>query len=452
MYSIKKLVLLIFAAMLICTAFLNTGCVNSNAVPIELVNASGNANYRIVRPQKLNFDALSDVRDFERNLEDIVGANFNLVTDNESYGESADEVANICEILIGATTRPESVEARKELTENDYVIRVMGNKIVITGSSELTTKKAMSDFLDLVSNESGTRLMSNTDILVNIERGPYLVALTNQNKGYVEVYDVTGGIVDESSLVWSYKIKDVTGVKLRHSKIHGDVMLATGGSGYACMVSYPEGRLIWSTSATGNNPHSIEFLPNGIVAVASSDGNQVRFFKTDNEESESADAVMPLNQAHGVLWDEKLEVVWAIGNNVLTAYRVAINSDGGLTVTEDTNLPTTIPSNGSHDLAPVYGSENELWITTFNCVYRFNTKTMSFSTDYEEYDNISHANLKGIGNFDDGTTVYIYPDAAYAQWTSKSIYLVKPNSKAVDQITSETNHFYKVRVWDSRYH
>jgi hypothetical protein len=161
---------------------------------------------------------------------------------------------------------------------------------------------------------------------------------------------------------------------------------------------------------------------------------------------------MPLVQAHGVLWDEERDLVWAIGWDILTAYRVQINEDGSLTVTEDENLRTTLPSTGAHDLAPVYGSENELWISTHDKVYRFNTETMSISTDYEGYEQISVANIKGIGNFDDGTTVYIYPDGAYAQWTSKSIYLVKPGSQAADKITSETSHFYKIRVWDSRYH
>ena len=448
----KKLFLIILTIMLILTALLSTGCSSPKAVPVYLVDVSGNAIFRIVHPEKLSSDARSDVKDFELALDDLTGANFKLVSDASSKDQSAEELAEICEILIGDTNRPESVEARKGLTVNDYVIRVMGNKIVITGISDLTTKRAMDTFLELMGGESGARLMSSTHILMNIVRGPYLVALTNTSKGYVEVHDVTGGTLNEASLVWSYKINSISGVKLRYSEKHGEVMLATGGLDYACMVSYPEGKLIWSTNATGSNPHSIELLPNGVVVTAASDGDQVRFFKTDEAESEFALATMPLVQAHGVLWDEERELVWAIGWDILTAYRVQINEDGSLTVTEDENLRTTLPSTGAHDLAPVYGSENELWISTHDKVYRFNTETMSISTDYEGYEQISVANIKGIGNFNDGTTVYIYPDAAYAQWTSKSIYLVKPNSKAVDQITSETNHFYKVRVWDSRYH
>lgn len=440
---------MVLALTLICALILFI--VLNRETPIDLVDKNGDAIYRIVRPEKVSLDAAADIREFKRSLDNITGANFKLTTDVLSEDELAEDVTEVYEILIGATNRAESIEARNGLTVNDYLIRVIGNKIIITGSSDMTTKKAMNAFLDLISEKNGSALLSSTNIVINIERGPYLVGLANTNKGCVEVYDISNGTLNVDSLVWSFNMINVSGLKLRHSDKYGDVMLATGGNEYACMVTYPDGKVVWSTNATAINPHSIELLPNGVIAVASTEGNEVRFFKTDEESSEYFDAQVALTDAHGVLWDEGKEVLWAVGWNTLTAYRVTINSDGTLTVTEDMNLHTTIPSVGAHDLAPVYGTENEMWISTLDHVYRFNTETITFSTSYKESKVINISNVKGIGNYQDGTTVLIYPDGEYLSWTSKSIYLLNKNAEGIDKIISDSSHFYKVRVWDTGY-
>lgn len=449
---IKKIHYLISALALIAVLILGISlffC--SRDTKLELVNKNGNTIYRIVRAEDVNFDAGVDIKEFKRSLDNLLGASFTLTTDTLEKGETQESVKDVCEILIGATNRPESIEARRALTENDYLIRVVGKKIIITGSSDLTTKKAMDAFLELVSGKNGSALMSNTNILTRIERGAYIIGFANTKKGCVEVYDVSSGKINNDSLVWSFKMTNVSGLKLRHSDKYGDVMLATGGNEYGCMVTYPEGKVVWSTNATATNPHSIELLPNGIIAIASTEGNAIRFFKTDKKSSEISDAEVTLPDAHGVLWDEEKDALWAVGLDVLTAYRVTLNEDGTITVTEDTNLRATIPSTGAHDLAPVYGTDNELWISTFECIYRFNTDTMTFSASYEGSDAIKAKHVKGVGNFDDGTVVYIYPDEKYYSWTSQSIYLLKANATEVDTITSDNGHFYKIRVWDNRY-
>ena len=59
--------------------------------------------------------------------------------------------------------------------------------------------------------------------------------------------------------------------------------------------------------------------------------------------------------------------------------------------------------------------------------------------------------VKGVGNFEDGSLVYIYPDGAFKTWTSQSVCLLGNNKSQADVIKSESGHFYKVRVWDTRY-
>ena len=52
---------------------------------------------------------------------------------------------------------------------------------------------------------------------------------------------------------------------------------------------------------------------------------------------------------------------------------------------------------------------------------------------------------------DDGSVVYIYPDGEYQSWTGKTVYFIKEGVGEPMAITSESGHFYKVRVFDTRY-
>lgn len=419
---------------------------------IPLIGEDGEALYRIVRPDEGSDGEVQAGIDFKKSLKSLTGVDFSLTSDFIMPNQTLDDVAGVYEILIGATNRPESAAAREGLTVNEYVIRVIGTKIVIAGGSDLMTARAANAFLAMLNAENGFVLDKSTDIRDEIKRGPYLVALTNQGNSHLEVYDISDGKLDDSSLVWSCKMPyyNIAGTKFRHSEEHGDVALAVCGNGYGCMVSYPEGKLIWSTEAAANNPHSIELMPNGVIAIASSTGGEVRFFTTDKKTSRTASATVALEDAHGVLWDDEKQILWAIARTVLTAYRVTL--DGGkVTVTEQTNLRATIPSDYAHDLAPVYGSPNELWITTGSHVYRFNKISKTFTTDYEGHEVLDRSGIKGIGNFDDGSIVYIYPDGAYKSWTSKSAFFLKNGTAASETLTSADGHFYKIRVWDTRY-
>ncbi len=419
---------------------------------ISLIGDGGEAIYQIIRPDEGSGSEIQAGIDLKKSLNTLTGAEFSLSSDFLMPNQTLEDLAEVPEILIGATNRPESIAAREGLTVNDYVIRTVGSKIVIAGGCDLMTERAIQEFLSMLSAENGFTLSADTDVRGKIERGQYIVALTNQGKEYLEVYDISDGKLDESSLVWSYKLPyyNIAGTKLRHSEAHGDVALAVCGNTYGCMISYPEGKLLWSTEAAASNPHSIELMPCGVIAIASSTGGEVRFFTTDKKASRTASATVTLEDAHGVLWDDERQVLWAIGRTVLTAYRVTLEG-GKVTVTEESSLRATIPSDWSHDLAPVYGNPDALWITTGSHVYQFSKSTGKFSTDYSGHEALDRKDIKGIGSFDDGSIAYIYPDGAFKSWTSQSAFFLKAASSASQTLTSADGHFYKIRVWDTRY-
>jgi hypothetical protein len=422
---------------------------------ICLLDSDGKAAYRVVRPDRGSNAEVQAGIDMNKMLRELTGTTFTITSDFLMPNESLEDMAEVPEILLGATNRPESAEAREGLGMNEYVIRVVGNKIVIAGGSDLMTYRAMKEFIAMLSPENGFLLAKDTDIREEVERGGYLVALTNQGNSHLEVYDISEGKLDESSLVWSYKMPyyNIAGTKLRRSETHGEVALAVCGTGYGCMISYPAGELLWYTDAAANNPHSIELMPSGVIAIASSTGGEVRFFTTENKVSRKPAASMALEDAHGVLWDDEKQVLWAIGRTVLTAYHVELGSDGKVTVSEDKSLRVTIPSDHAHDLAPVYGNSDELWITTGSHVYRFSKSSKTFSTDYAGHGSLDRGAIKGVGNFPDGSIVYIYPDGGFKSWTSRSAFLLRNADGTIlgETLESETGHFYKIRVWDARY-
>ena len=422
---------------------------------ISLLDENGKARYRIIRPEKGSDTEIKTAIELNKTLKTLTGTAFTLSDDFIMPKESLDSVAQVYEILIGNTNRPESAQVSAELAANEYVIRATEYKIVIVGGSDAATYQAVQAFVTMFEAGGAFVLAKDTDLKVEIESSGYLVALTNQGESLLEVYDISGGKLDDSSRIWSYKLQfnNIAGTKFRHSDTHGDVALAVYGSGYGCMISYPAGELLWSTSMAANNPHSIELMPNGVIAIASSTGAEIRFFTTTEAFSKMFAARVTLEDAHGVLWDEQNQVLWAVGRTVLTAYKVTLNADGTVTVNEDTSRRATIPSDHAHDLAPVYGNSDELWITTGLHVYRYNKVTKTFSTEYEGCNYLNRSNVKGVGNFEDGSLVFLYPDGAFQSWTTKSMILVRnQDGKMVrEELASETGHFYKVRVWDTRY-
>ena len=446
----------IIASILLLTILLLTSCSEDTASTkignISLLTEEGEAAFCIVTPYNKNLKESYAGSDLRLSLIASTGARFTVKSDKLKSSETLESVALEMEILIGATNRKESIEALEGLGDNEYVIQVVGEKIVIVGSDGVMTYKAMQRFLDMVTEENGFALPKSTNIREKVEYTPRLIALTNQGSSQLEVYDISDSTLDKSALVWAYKLpyENIAGAKLRYSKTYGDVALAVCGSSSGYMISYPEGKLLWSTNSAANNPHSIELMPNGVIAIASSNGNEVRFFTASGEKPVAAKS---LENAHGVLWDEKNQVLWAVGGNVLAAYKVVLNADGSVSVTEDADRCITMPGSGAHDLAPVYGNADELWITCSSKVFRFNKKSRKFYTDYPGNGTLNSAFVQGIGSFDDGSIVFINPDGEYRHWTSSSIVYLKYSDGVMvsEVLKSPTGHFYKVRVWDSRY-
>ncbi len=216
------------------------------------------------------------------------------------------------------------------------------------------------------------------------------------------------------------------------------------------------------------NGHSVELVPCGndnyVVAAAFSGGNVVFYNAaagTNETNATNWSVAFDMYDAHGVLYDPDTELVFAIGGTELRAYKVVFNANAAPTVTlqytvyMDSSTGALEGTTGAHDIQPVYGNTDRLWVTTHNNVYQYSVSEKKFYTDYDgaEY-LLNFVDVKGIGNFDDGSIVYVAADSTWTYgWTTPTVvFLLKTgNGYKEYSLRDETVSIYKIRVYNPAY-
>lgn len=122
---------------------------------IDLI-VSGESTVRIIRPQNLTSgDAAVEAAVLIRNkIENSTGVRLDIVDDFKKPTESYDD--STVEILVGNTAYPQTEAAIEGLKFSDYVIKLVGNKIVIFGYTDDAMKAAATAFVQLVAQHAVT--------------------------------------------------------------------------------------------------------------------------------------------------------------------------------------------------------------------------------------------------------------------------------------------------------
>lgn len=242
-------------------------------------------------------------------------------------------------------------------------------------------------------------------------------------------------------------------IKLRYSSVlEKYVVCITSSAGFMGVAEYPSGKKIWEASASGMGPHSIEYLPNGMIACALSgntDYNKacVKIYDS-NKSSPVAVASESLYGAHGVVWDNELGVLWALSNYEIVAYDIGSDPDAP-TLTLINGLGGKLPGAGGHDLSTVAESPDKLWVSS-NSVYMFDKHTGKFIDAYDGKSQIAAYNVKCISSTENGTVLRTVATEVYkAHDTDTLTVFVKNESGSY----TETNYvfadraFYKARYF-----
>ena len=242
-------------------------------------------------------------------------------------------------------------------------------------------------------------------------------------------------------------------IKLRYSSVlEKYVVCITSSAGFMGVAEYPSGKKIWEASASGMGPHSIEYLPNGMIACALSgntDYNKacVKIYDS-NKSSPVAVASESLYGAHCVVWDNELGVLWALSNYEIVAYDIGSDPDAP-TLTLINGLGGKLPGAGGHDLSTVAESPDKLWVSS-NSVYMFDKYTGKFIDAYDGKSQIAAYNVKCISSTENGAVLRTVATEVYkAHDTDTLTVFVKNESGSY----TETNYvfadraFYKARYF-----
>lgn len=293
----------------------------------------------------------------------------------------------------------------------------------------------------------------------------HLVGATDQKNNRLVVFDLNKGNLDNpDSIVWEYtdrRARQAAGIKFRYNEaLGGDVVLFCGPEG-AGIVRYETKELIYFTGyvGSGDNPHTVELLPDGTFLVGGTNlaDPKLYFFDTLSGSKRPKYVLKWEWDVHGALWDPSYNVLWLAGGELVQAYRVSgtpaqpsIEKVPGL----GTHFETAVSN--VHDLQPVYGDPSKLWVTAIEGVIQLDKNNMSaHSKNFrgtEAFEGRTYT--PGIGNFLDGSIVYVFPDGALNGWNTATIRLTVPyggsQTKEFSWVSGK-DAYYKIRVFCTDY-
>jgi hypothetical protein len=234
------------------------------------------------------------------------------------------------------------------------------------------------------------------------------IVVTEQASDQILVLDSDESAWSTAEIAWRWRPTAANGfadlldnwglpdeAKLRH---RGDqaYLLTTDSYGLAAVVPYPQGTGAYWAADVGRaaNPHSIELLPNGNVAVVASTGGWLRVYTASQDPRSTTYVQFDLPDAHGVYWDDARQLLWALGGHDLVALRVTGRpATPRLTEVRRTALPTPY----GHDLQPVAADDDRLWVTTGSQVYQYSYERNAFLQDFPAAD-VNQVGVKSVGD------------------------------------------------------
>lgn len=247
----------------------------------------------------------------------------------------------------------------------------------------------------------------------------------------------------KAHITWTWKVGEAMDFPEEYRKIMvpldeckpvkgGKQLLITSSGGGVALLDVASKKVLFYA----NSPmaHSAEMLPGGKIAVALSThakGNSMELY--DSKKSAQRLFRDSLYSGHGVVWNEKLQRLFALGFDELRSYRLADwNSTKPLLVLEKS---WKLPDEGGHDLSVV--GDNEMIVSTHHNVFNFDIEKEQFTV----FELLAGKHDIKAANYNKTTQRLVYTQAEESWWTF-NIYSLNPNQT----INIPDIKLYKVRV------
>lgn len=216
----------------------------------------------------------------------------------------------------------------------------------------------------------------------------------------------------------------------------GRRILLTSSTGGVAVVDRVADRTLFYGRAA--NAHSAELLPRDRIAVAASrdprehKGDSLILFDAAQSGRELWRTELP--SGHGVVWDEKRQLLFALATSDIRVYRLADWDSSTPSLSRIALVP--LPEAGGHDLFPIPDSPHLAVSTDQHCwLFRRDTRAV---TPHPQL--ASHASIKCL-SVHPATRQLVFVQADRPNWWSERIQFLDP----VASLSLPGEQFYKAR-------
>ena len=127
--------------------------------PAEMViSVDGVTSYEVIYPNK----ATAEIKDHAKRIGDALKALGANVTVKSEWAKELMDTSADCEILVGVSARPESIEVADSIAYDDYAIKFVRNKVVVVAHTAQRMEEAVTKLCDSIvaKTEEGKNIVS----------------------------------------------------------------------------------------------------------------------------------------------------------------------------------------------------------------------------------------------------------------------------------------------------
>ena len=310
-------------------------------------------------------------------------------------------------------------------------------------SSDGAQLKSAGELVELLT----ARLGADYEIPTQI---PYNVIACDQNNAKIVIFKTDEDWNKPESILWKWDTRENVSEEFGKTFAHvdeckpargTDLVLVTSSYGGIAVVRVEDKKVIFYGLPRGNT-HSIALLPDGNVVSISSTGAFIALFATTigtpDEGKVDVPPITPIHKkyelegGHGLVWDAKRNLLWALGSKEIVAYRY--NGDKtNPELIEQARQKLEGAAYGGHDLYPAPGYD--ALMTTGRGVSVFDPDAMTFTTVWKR------PGVKSVSITPDGAAALV--QLPNEEWWNESLYYGDAKETVVG--TSDGARFYKAR-------